>query len=172
MLDVINLERDVRVALGRAHVREPLPGAALGRTPRATHQIERAPSRRRTRHRTARVVRSVHVLARDVQVYVGDVFFFWKQWIGFVNVKSTKFPSKKKNLLVSVFISVALISMNLDCCGLQVKSHMCRTRLAMQDGQRARKLAASLTFWFRTSTWSVREGGMEMWKKSINQMFK
>uniref|UniRef100_A0A2M4D6J5 Putative secreted protein n=1 Tax=Anopheles darlingi TaxID=43151 RepID=A0A2M4D6J5_ANODA len=50
--------------------------------------------------------------------------------------------------------SVAITFMKFDCLVLQVKSHICRTKLAMQDGHRARKLAARATFLFNTSTCS------------------
>lgn len=59
--------------------------------------------------------------------------------------------------LPSLLASVETTWINSDCLGEHVNSHKCRTKLAIQEGQRSRKLAANKIFLFRISTFKYNK---------------
>lgn len=90
----------------------------------------------------------VHILLFNMQIQFCDVFFLS---CGNVNFHFTDYWLHFMNSLSSLSL-VARTSMKLDWFGEQEKSHMWRTKFAMQDGHLSRKFDASFMFSFRIFT--------------------
>lgn len=58
--------------------------------------------------------------------------------------------------------SLLITFMNSDCVLLHVKSHICSTRFAIQDGHRFKKLAANSTFLLSVSIYSIKDGSLQL----------
>lgn len=64
--------------------------------------------------------------------------------------------NKRQHSPLSPF-STSTTFMNWDCCGLQLKSQMCCTKLVRHDGHLCRKFAAFFTFSLIVSIWKQIE---------------